>query len=388
MGRSGRKRGAIALALCVLAAGGGAVAAAPAERAQPDKTANVRRIAHFPAARGGEGGDIDFDGRRVYAADYDDGGRGGGIHVLDAAGARPKILGHISCPGSQNDVATVRPGLIALGYHNSACGGAKRGIKLIDVSNPRRPRFLGSVGTPGGTHTLTAYPGKDLIYASPGGGGSLVARRAEQIVDVSDPLRPRIVARFDPVTAGCHDLIFHFERKSKLAFCAGDSETQIWDVASPRKPKIVGRIDDPAISFHHSVAVTSDGELAVVGDESTSSNCAGAPTGAIFAFDVTDPAAPTAHGWFAVPRGRSRELLELGYGCTAHNFSFLPGTRLLAAAWYRGGMNVVDWSDPDAPAEVAHFRTERTNYWSAYWHRGRIYANGRRGLDVFSVRGL
>jgi hypothetical protein len=104
---------------------------------------------------------------------------------------------------------------------------------------------------------------------------------------------------------------------------------------------------------------------------------------------VSDPAAPEPRGWFAIPRGGSTDPFEaLGYGCTAHNFSFLPGTRLLAAAWYRGGMNVVDWRDPDAPEEVAHFRTQRTTYWSAYWHRGRIYANGRRGLDVFDVAGL
>jgi hypothetical protein len=110
----------------------------------------------------------------------------------------------------------------------------------------------------------------------------------------------------------------------------------------------------------------------------------------MFAYDVSDPKAPEERGWFAIPRGRSNEVLDqvAGYGCTAHNFSFRPGTRLLAAAWYAGGMNVLDWSDPDAPEEVAHFRTARTSYWSAYWYRGRIYANGRRGLDVFEVRGL
>ena len=382
---SGRILRIAAVAALVASAGGGADAA-PAPSVQPDKTVNVRRIAHFDAARGGDGGDIAFAGNRVYAADYDGGGRGGGIHILDARGRRPRKLGHVACPGYQNDVAVVRPGLVALGYHNSACGGAKRGVRLIDVSNPRRPRFLGSVRTPRGAHTLTAYRGKPLIYASPGSFGAV-----ERIIDVSNPRKPRVVATFDPVTAGCHDVTFHFERDSKLAFCAGDTETQIWDVASPRKPEIIGRIDNPAISFHHSVAVTSDGELAVVGDESTRSNCAGAPTGALFAYDVSDPRAPQERGWFAVSRGRSSDPLTLAvgsYGCTAHNFSFRPGTRLLAAAWYRGGMNVTDWSDPEAPEEVAHYRTERTSYWSAYWHRGRIYANGHRGLDVFTVRGL
>jgi hypothetical protein len=30
-----------------------------------------------------------------------------------------------------------------------------------------------------------------------------------------------------------------------------------------------------------------------------------------------------------------------------------------------------------------------TNYWSAYWYRGQIFANDRvKGLDVFEVKGL
>ncbi|HEX2294026.1 MAG TPA: hypothetical protein VHN37_01820 [Actinomycetota bacterium] len=389
---SGRKARVLLLtALAAAIAGGAAAGPRPEASAQPDKSANVRLVEHFAASGYGEGSDLDFDGRRVYAAYFPRGRGAGGIRILDARSARPRELGFVRCPGYQNDVATVRKGLVALGYHSSQCGPSRHGLRLIDVSNPRRPRFLGSVSIPGGgTHTITAYPGKPLIYASPGGFSSERAWRTEYVVDVSNPRRPRIAARFDPVTAGCHDVTFHFERGRKLAFCAGDEETQIWDVASPLKPEIVGRIDNPAIEFHHSVAVTSDGELAVVGDESGKSNCAGGPTGAIFAYDVSDPAAPEERGWFAIPRGPTTDPLTLvgDYGCTAHNFEFLRGTRLLAAAWYWGGMDVVDWSDPDAPEEVAHYRSPRTNYWSAYWHRGRIYANGRFGTDVFSVGGL
>jgi hypothetical protein len=57
-------------------------------------------------------------------------------------------------------------------------------------------------------------------------------------------------------------------------------------------------------------------------------------------------------------------------------------------------MNVLDLSDPSAPVEIAHYmRTgeakEITNYWSAYWYKGRVYANDRvRGLDVFRVQGV
>jgi hypothetical protein len=75
--------------------------------------------------------------------------------------------------------------------------------------------------------------------------------------------------------------------------------------------------------------------------------------------------------------------------CTAHLYNFIPGTYVMVASWYNGGMNVIDWSDPSNPQEIEHYWSEEANYWSAYWYRGRIYANDRRrGLDVFEVRGL
>ncbi|MDQ3957458.1 MAG: hypothetical protein M3273_03955 [Actinomycetota bacterium] len=349
-----------------------------------DKSENVRLVAQVKFR---DGGDIDFDGPRVYAAGY---GMRGGVHVIATGGGRIRPLAHVACPGYQNDVATVRPGLIALGYHSSQCGGVRKGIRLLDVSNPRRPRVLGSVRQGEfGTHTLTAYPGRPFVYGSPGGNGATPEERSEYIIDVSNPRRPRVAAKFDPEVAGCHDVAFHIERRRKLAFCAGDTETQIWDVRDPLHPEVLAHIDNPAIAMHHSVAVTSDGELAVIGDESTRSNCKGAPTGALFAYDISDLSAPELKGYFAVERGPEEVLGTVAtYGCTAHNFNFRPGTSLMAAAWYVGGMNVIDWSDPAEPVEVAHFHSDRTDYWSAYWHGGRIYANGAGGLDVFEVRGL
>ncbi|MBA2724538.1 MAG: hypothetical protein H0U53_00980, partial [Actinobacteria bacterium] len=59
---------------------------------------------------------------------------------------------------------------------------------------------------------------------------------------------------------------------------------------------------------------------------------------------------------------------------------------------YAAGINVIDWSDPSNPAEIGHFfgsGDDYANYWSAYWHNGRIYGNDRtRGFDVFRPKGL
>src|SRR5688500_1415356 len=100
--------------------------------AEVDKSDNVKRIVHIPfegspeAAMAGEGAtDIDFQGRYVYAMQQ--GAVAGGIHIIDHSARIPKEVGFVSCPATQNDVAVVKPGLIALGFHSGLCAGATGG---------------------------------------------------------------------------------------------------------------------------------------------------------------------------------------------------------------------------------------------------------------------
>ena len=321
------------------------------------------------------GTDIDFSGRFAYAGSLGD---DGGVHIVDISKNVPKQVGFIRCPGSQNDTAVVRPGLLALGYHQGGCVERKSGVRLIDVSNPRSPRILGAVDMAGGTHTLTVYPGQPIIYSSPGGAGA-----PETIIDVSDPRNPKIAATFDPAPAGCHDVSFHFTKNEKLGFCAGDNQTQIWDVTKPLKPEILGSITTPLNSFHHSAVASPDGKYLAVGDEAILTDCVGGPTGMIFIYDITDRSAPREVSRISPP---ARGGPPLGTYCTAHNFNFIGGTRKLVVAWYEHGTNVIDLSDPANPREIAFFLEEDSNTWSSYWYRGRIYANDLgRGLDVLKL---
>jgi hypothetical protein len=364
------------------------------DQLQVDKSDNVRLVAHFPYKNPDDdffkgGTDIDFQGRWVYAMQQ---GEDGGIHFIDHSRRRPRKVSFFHCPGSQNDVAVVRRGLVAIGYHNSQCGEPGGGVRLVNVRNPRRPRLLGAVNDlPGGTHTLTVYPGKPIIYASPGGlanGGG-----TQQILDVSNPRNPKVAATFQPNAPGCHDFTFYVTREKQLGFCPGLTETTIWDVSDPLEPSVIGRIVNPFIFFHHSAAVTHDGNYLMIGDENFAAHeCRGGPTGAIFAYDISNPSVPRPVGYFGINRGPAVWTTAApgrAEWCTAHLYNFIPGTYVMVASWYNGGMNVIDWSDPSNPQEIEHYWSEEANYWSAYWYRGRIYANDRRrGLDVFEVRGL
>ena len=338
------------------------------------------------------GTDIAFQGRFIYAMQQ---GESGGVHVFKhpKGGGPPQKVSFIPCPGGQNDVAVVKPGLIVVGYHSSTCaGGSSAGVRLIDVSNPKKPEYLGSVDDlPGGTHTVTMYPGKDIVYASPGGLAN--GNGVEQIIDVSDPEKPKVVATYTPSPVGCHDLTFYVKKDKKLAFCAGGGETQIWDVSDPLAPVTISHIAQPQMVFPHSVAVTFDGKYAIVGDENFEAHeCEGGPTGAMWIYNIENPMAPEPMGYYSVPRGQSAAASSRANWCTAHLFNFVPGTYVMVASWYASGMNIIDFSDMSNPTEIGHYMgtgDDYTNYWSAYWHRGRIYANDRtRGLDVLRTKGL
>jgi hypothetical protein len=404
------KRSLVSIAVLTILGGAFPSAASPARTPERDVDAsnNVKLVVDFPYENEEKdffsgGTDIDFSGKYVYAMQQ--GMANGGVHVIKN-GPKPKKLAFIPCPGGQNDVAVVKPGLIALGYHESNCAGAPGGgVRLIDVRNPKRPKYLGAINDlPGGTHTLTTYPGEDIIYASPGGlptnGGAV-----EQIIDVSDPKKPKVAATFTPNRSGCHDFAFYISGDTKLGFCAGATEAQIWDVSDPSAPVILSHIADPVAQFPHSVAVSHDGKLMLLGDEAIAGNdCVGGPTGAIVAYDISDPTLPIPQGYYGLDRAPlypagSADIPDnpvTGPGrntwCSAHLFNFVPGTYTMVGSWYAGGMNVIDWSDPMSPIEVAHYmgnEADITNYWSAYWYDGKIWANDRvKGLDVFTVKGL
>jgi hypothetical protein len=365
------------------------------------------------------GTDLAFDGDIVIAPQQGDDGK---IHLFQRVRRGPadrptppghfvrprgpedtlELVGTIPCVGGQNDVAVVESGLLAVAYHDAICGEEAEpgsGVSLHDITNPAEPLLLGAVhGLPGGTHTLTVHPSEPIIYASPGGianGGGV-----QQILDVSKPDAPVVAGTYLPNAAGCHDFSVVERDDLPLGICVGLTETQLWDLSDPFAPMTISHIVNPLIQFHHTGVTTADGKLLVIGDETlVAQECLGGPTGAMFAYDISDPLVPVPLGYFAVDRNAGDNPVsaqDRTNWCTAHIFSFVGESRTMVASWYTGGMTVIDWSDPMAPREVAHHavdsgdREGTVNYWSAYFHDGLVYANdrGRGALDVLRVDGL
>lgn len=355
---------------------------ASADQADIKKSDNVKLVKNFPY----EGGtDIDFGNGFAYAGKQ---GNEGGVIIYDTRPRVPKQVGFIPCPGSQNDVAYVKPGLIALGYHSGQCGGlAGAGVRLIDVSNPKAPKYLDSVDLPGGSHTITVYPGEPIIYSSPGGlpvnGGG-----TEQILDISNPRDIKVVSTYEQNPSGCHDVAFQRIGERMLAFCPGLTEAQIWDVTDPIKPVTIGHAVSPSF-FPHAAVPSPDGKYLVLTDEAFGvHDCMGGPTGSVWVFDISVPEAPVFAGHWGPQRGAGISSADGGW-CTAHNLNFIPGTTKAVLSWYSGGTSVIDVDNLLKPVEVAWFQPSDADTWSSYWYDGRIYANDLiRGFDVIQVKGL
>ncbi len=236
---------------------------------------------------------------------------------------------------------------------------------------------MGRLARPSGrTHTLTVDPTGKFIYASPGGianGGGV-----QQILDISNREGPFPVSTFKPNATGCHDFSFFTATNGKpMGVCVGLTESQIWDVSTITTPTIVSRIANPLIQFHHSAAITGDGKTLVIGDEAIGANeCKGGPTGAMYAYDISNPSIPIPKGYFGINRSHQNAPVnsstagQPGSGrdtwCTAHIYNFIPGTSIMVAVWYSGGLNIIDWSNPSVsrttarPAPTTRRVTSRT----------------------------
>jgi hypothetical protein len=230
-------------------------------------------------------------------------------------------------------------------------------------------------------------------------------------LDVNDPAGATVhkyfldentaVAEFDLNALGvdlqssfvaCHDISIFVELNLAAGACM--SEAQLWDVSDPLNPEFLWRFDDPAVDpgkvdLWHSAAFSWDGSVVAFGDESGGG---GLPR-------CLDPDDDQGRIWFLNTESATDEgeLLanykiprsEPGI-CTMHNFNFIPtrnGQKVLVSSAYTAGTSVVDVDAliagaSEADSEIGFFKGAGDNAWSSYWYNGHIYTNGARGVDV------
>src|SRR5688572_5874709 len=395
--------------------------------------------------------DLAFWGHLAYAGNYS------GFRILDIRGQQPRTVVDFPCNGPQNDVSVHEMGGKRFLFQSVDTAQTKEdctsvnaeivnggrvgyeGVRVFDVTDPAKPQFIDMVQTACGSHTHSIIPDGDqaYIYVSsypltsnitpPGSTPPNADYRActtphkkISIIKVSAPggqfrfeLKEQPLSddtAFNRGFQACHDIQFFMPRKTAVASCAGDG--QLWDISDPWNPtsNVEGKhthIYSPSAAdsfeFIHSGVVSWDGKTFAIMDETgggVEAHCFGAAStnGFYYFYDMVAPgdAAPALRARYTVPRSQGSEI------CVSHNATVIPikGRKLMSAAYYQGGVSIVDFTDLGNVREVAYAdlvdSVGAADEWSSYWYNGRIYSNSglnrrgataNRGLDVYVLTG-
>ena len=205
-------------------------------------------------------------------------------------------------------------------------------------------------------------------------------------------------AEIESAARACHDMTVHVPLNLVVAACA--EQAQAWRIGANGMPDTrnpLWVVDDRqdtngatgstadrevAVDFWHSATLTWDGKYVNFIDESFGSGCptitnisepgvAGrSDTGRMF---FVNRATGQFTSVFHMPRP---ETSPAGDYCSAHLGNVVPsiGRYLLANAWYTGGVDLIDFTNPAAPSEVAFYDQAQTatfeggDNWSGYWY--------------------
>jgi hypothetical protein len=217
----------------------------------------------------------------------------------------------------------------------------------------------------------------------------------------------------ETAAVACHDIAVHVEHHLAAAACA--EQGQVWNIDENGIPDTAhpimigddevssgGTGDIPgAVDFFHSAMFNNDGTVVNWVDESFGSGCppmtewqprpwhpgGSHKTGRMFFSDMET-------GTFQSEMQIGDLRPEPGAYCSAHMGMAIPGTNrdLLVNAWYEGGVNIIDFSQPDRLKEVAFYDMAPagptgSDNWSAYPYTGPRFPRGR-GLPVYASDGV
>ena len=380
----------------------------------------------------------------------------------------PKTVAVVSCITAQADPSVYGNLLFisaeGRGNRNDCAKGGVQdpkdhmaGVRIYDVSNPAAPRLIKNVQTCKGSHTHTIVPdprdkGVIYIYVS----GNQEARPATELAgcnngtdpaDVNNSLyrldvirvplahpeqsevvtgariftglgaAPRAAGR--PVRArpageepapptgprNCHDVTAYPAMNLLAGACA--SYGLLVDISNPLKPIRLDAVSDTNFSLWHTAVFSNDGKQVVFTDEwggGTGPMCQATSMmemGGNTTLTIDSKRKLTQHAYFKIPTAQSAQ-----ENCVSHNGGLIPvpGRDIMAQGWYQGGVNVIDFTDPDHPKELAYFdrgpidaaptapegdrgtRGTIGGSWGAYWWNGLIYSSELdRGFDIYEL---
>ncbi|MCH7915052.1 MAG: hypothetical protein IH856_18800 [Deltaproteobacteria bacterium] len=249
------------------------------------------------------------------------------------------------------------------------------GFLIWDVSDPRRPRQLGQYRTHArGTHR-NFYDGGSLVHAA--GAAPGYDRKIYQIVEISDPKKPREISCFwlpeqeeDRPKSGAWFSFHgpaHIEgNRAYLSYGSGGAI--ILDISDTTRPRLVSQILFRGISNHHGIHTflpLPRRRLALVNDEAINENGEEVLNMAGIV-DLKDEKMPRLMSLFPQPLPPSdtglRNFFEKGGRFGPHN-QHHPNHQpcledrddIAYLTYFNAGLRVYDIRDERSPKEIAYF---------------------------------
>ena len=348
------------------------------------------------------------------------------------------------------------------------------GVRIYDVADPRNPRLVKNVQTCKGSHTHTVIPSptdKGVIYIYVSGSQGARTEMAGCIsgtdpadetnslyrldvikVPLANPEQAEVVtgARIftglgpAPTRAGrarggrqggggraggggegaappvpqygprnCHDVSAYPEMGLLAGACG--SYGLLVDISNPERPVRLDAVADTNFSLWHTAVFSNDGKKIVFTDEwggGTNPMCQATSMmemGGNTVLTIGADRKLKQHSYFKLPSAQSAQ-----ENCVSHNGSLVPvpGRDIMVQGWYQGGVDVIDFTDPDRQFEIAYFDRGSVDAppppltpadtaggrpapnrsrsiggsWGAYWYNGYVYSSEMaRGLDILEL---
>jgi hypothetical protein len=219
----------------------------------------------------------------------------------------------------------------------------------------------------------------------------------------------------EPAAVACHDIVVHVEHSIAGGACA--EQGQVWEIDEDGIPDTAnpmmiaddevtsgGTGDIPgAVDFFHSVMFNNEGTVVNLVDESFGTGC---PPMTTYQSRPWNPAGGThkTGRMFFSDMDTGAFLSEFQVGdvrpepdpvyCSAHMGMALMDVErdLLVNAWYQGGVDVIDFTNPTNLQEVAWYDiapagAAGSDNWSAYPYVGPQFNNPKR-IPVYASDGL
>jgi hypothetical protein len=336
-----------------------ALAAATAVAARPGRSTAPRfEVLGHVNPGGGYAADVWAHGNHAYLSSYRSRRTcpARGVRVLDLRDPRrPQLVARFgSVAGTWSEKTIVRrvstagfTGDLAVTSLQACTGSAFRGFGLYDVTNPRRPRQLALVRTePRGSHEiwLGAAGGRAFVYTA--------------------IIRSEILSAPD------------YDKRTNSAKTPGEPDFRIYDVSEPSQPEKIGEWGAWKVLGVHPYDGLGSGRLAANFVHSVMTNDTG--TRAYLSYwdlgtvilDVSRP---------EQPRYLGRTRFEGGELGNAHSAALGRGGTVLAETHETGGGTPTLWdvSDPASPQRLGDVELS-----------AQLLRQGRRGEEVERVSGL